>query len=307
MIRIVAVAAFFVVASPSFAVEHVQIKWDGSYSYNKSTQYNPKLEPNSVANIGSGHSRNFQNGAAQEGSRVAKDGELLARLYKPSGNGPFPFVVFMHGCGGIGHTTKWTDDLAIKLNASGIGLLSLDSFSTRGVSLVCGVAGGHWMRRRADDAYSALDYLVSNGLADRGNAYLMGHSNGGSTTLVAAEDRYLERKNRFAAFIPLEPTCRTMNPKHFYGPVFMVLAELDEWTDNKRCFGFQKVRNPKQPFQITVIKGTHHGYLFPGAPVRVSNLNGFKFGHDPIGSLVGLEIILNFVKSPKVDNKIEYK
>lgn len=298
--------AFYI--TPAFSgAERVSIKWDGNYSYNTTQQYDSKKKPNWIGNIRAGHSRNFQNGATQEAFRTFRDGELIAWLWKPKGDGPFPFVVFLHGCGGIAMTSTWAGRMAEQLNAAGIGFLSLDSFTTRSVQLTCGAPGGHWMRRRADDAYSALDYLVERGLAQKDKVYMLGHSNGASTTLIAAERRYLERRNHFAAFVPLEPTCRTMS-QPFYAPVYMLLAELDEWTDNGFCLKLAKDRRgDKEPIQITMIKGTHHAYLFPGPTVHVSSLNGRKIGYDPVGSLVGNELLLAFLKNPKAENTIQLK
>ena len=34
----------------------------------------------------------------------ASSGTLHAQLYKPDGDGPFPVVIALHGCGGLGGT-----------------------------------------------------------------------------------------------------------------------------------------------------------------------------------------------------------
>jgi dipeptidyl aminopeptidase/acylaminoacyl peptidase len=52
------------------------------------------------------------------------------------------------------------------------------------VDRTCGPADLHWGPRRADDAYSALDYLIEKKLAKADEVYLVGYSNGGTTTLV---------------------------------------------------------------------------------------------------------------------------
>ena len=39
------------------------------------------------------------------------NGILHAQLYKPEGNGPFPVVIALHGCGGLaGHSSDVRDD-----------------------------------------------------------------------------------------------------------------------------------------------------------------------------------------------------
>ena len=135
----------------------------------------------------SGFSKNFKNGTPQEFGDVKKDGELKAEIITPKDTtGPVPFMIVMHGCGGMDTVTKeWAHRVSDQLTAEGLGVLVLDSYTTRYVDNSCGMPDFHWGRRRADDAYSALDYLIENKLAKPNEVYLMGYSNGGIATLIS--------------------------------------------------------------------------------------------------------------------------
>ncbi|MFX9597088.1 hypothetical protein ABTO83_20050, partial [Acinetobacter baumannii] len=66
-------------------------------------------------------------------------------------SGPIPFVVLMHGCMGMTSVTSaWVHKVGHALNDQGVGVLILDSFTTRKVEKSCGYPDLHWGRRRAD-------------------------------------------------------------------------------------------------------------------------------------------------------------
>src|SRR5690349_5745100 len=57
--------------------------------------------------------------------------EISGEFYRPSGNGPFPAVVQLHGCGGRG--SRGAEDAAgARFVALGYALLIVDSFGPRG-------------------------------------------------------------------------------------------------------------------------------------------------------------------------------
>src|ERR1700732_1434687 len=64
-------------------------------------------------------------------------GVLHAQLYKPDGDGPFPVVIALHGCGGLaGHSEPVQPryrDWAEQLLKQGEAVLLPDSYASRGV------------------------------------------------------------------------------------------------------------------------------------------------------------------------------
>lgn len=188
LVTLISTAAF---ADPP----EVKIPWKGDYSHNSNKHWS-KDNP-----YDSGFSKNFKNGTPEEFNEVQKDGELNAFIYSAKDvRGPTPFVILLHGCDGLGTLSKeWAAHVANVVNPSGVGVLVLDSFTTRYVDRTCGPADLHWARRRADDAYSALAYLIEKKLAKANEVYLMGYSNGGTTTLVAMTTQEADHPHHFAA------------------------------------------------------------------------------------------------------------
>jgi dienelactone hydrolase len=117
--------------------------------------------------------------------------QIPIELVKPAGAGPFPAVVIMHDCSGLGPRSsgapgRWAKELV----GRGYVVLMPDSFSTRGhPDGVCtdssrsrdDVSPG----RRARDSYAALAYLRALSYVDGAHVGLMGGSHGGSTTLTS--------------------------------------------------------------------------------------------------------------------------
>ena len=102
-------------------------------------------------------------------------GELVARLFRPV-SPKAPFVVFMHGCGGlqlerVSHWAKF-------FTQRGVGFMMVDSFSTRNVKSVCDNPPLEWIKRRADDAASALAWLTMQPYVKSDRVAIMGQSQG---------------------------------------------------------------------------------------------------------------------------------
>src|SRR5215471_7497713 len=85
-------------------------------------------------------------------------GEIEGRLFKPA-TARAPFVVFMHGCGGLelARVSHW----AKFFTQRGVGLLMADSYATRKEKNICENPPLVWVQRRADDAVSARAWLAS--------------------------------------------------------------------------------------------------------------------------------------------------
>jgi poly(3-hydroxybutyrate) depolymerase len=55
-----------------------------------------------------GNAESFQAGAVEERQARSPHGSLPVTIYRPAGEGPFPFVVLLHGCGGLKHESMWS-------------------------------------------------------------------------------------------------------------------------------------------------------------------------------------------------------
>jgi dienelactone hydrolase len=157
--------------------------------------------------------------------------ELVSQVYRPPGDGPFPAVVVMHGCGGVApNAAAW----AGRLRAEGYVALVLDSFTSRGLKRICGDATVLPARTRAEDAYTAaaslkrLPYVAGDRIA------VMGFSHGGATTLWAARSE-TQHDVKIRAFIALYPGCGDLGELPGTGPVLMLLGGSDDWAPPAPC------------------------------------------------------------------------
>jgi dienelactone hydrolase len=119
--------------------------------------------------------------------------QIPFRLVRPAGDGPFPAVVVMHDCSGLGpHSSGSPLRWARKLVAAGYVVMIPDSFTPRGFP--DGVCTNNRAQAaspfvRSGDALAALAYLRSLPYVDGDHIGLMGGSHGGSTTLATMVDR----------------------------------------------------------------------------------------------------------------------
>jgi dienelactone hydrolase len=102
------------------------------------------------------------------------------RIRKPNGDGPFPVVLMLHGCGGI---RPFTDDMAEVAAREGAVAIEIDSYAPRKISrvvalaTVCTGARLHG-RERAGDLFAALHWVREQGWADPKRVVAAGWSHG---------------------------------------------------------------------------------------------------------------------------------
>ena len=108
-------------------------------------------------------------------------------LHKPNGNGPFPAVVMLTGCGGYanaGTDMQQQASWAKRLVGWGYVALQVDSFSPRGFTNgVCDNPFNVNFDTRANDAFAAKSYLSTLPFVDPNNVAVIGWSHGGIAVL----------------------------------------------------------------------------------------------------------------------------
>jgi len=110
-----------------------------------------------------------------------------ADIVKPDGEGPFPVVIQMHGCGG---KKPFQQTWAQEARAAGWAAIVLDSYGHRGISrlgayaTVC-TGSRLWGRERAGDLYAALAWARRQPWADANRMVAAGWSHGGWAVLDA--------------------------------------------------------------------------------------------------------------------------
>jgi dienelactone hydrolase len=218
--------------------------------------------------------------------------EIPFQILKPEGSGPFPAVVMMHDCSGLGRRSsgaplRW----ARKLVPQGYVVILPDSFTPRGFpDGVCTTkeaqAASPYVRAR--DAFAALAYLRRQPYVGDKPVAVMGGSHGGSTTLATDADQGGATAGGFAAAIALYPGCganygawrvsRRAGPPgsglSFSGsykpaaPLLILIGEKDDWTPAPYCQSLaEAAQRAGYPVTIKVYPGALHSFD-SNAPVR---------------------------------------
>ena len=295
-IRRLVVIALLLFATTAGA-ETVRIPWKGDYSHNSGDHYSPENK------YKSGLSKFFNNGAPEERGRIQKEGALEAELIKPKGDGSQPpYVILMHGCSGLTPlVAKWAKEKARIFLDQGYGVVILDSFKTRGVKQVCGSPNYHWGWRRAEDAYSALDYLIDNKLAISDQVYVMGRSNGGTAAVMIADLLQVRgHQNKFAAIFAVSPGCIGLAKSRFGIPLVMFVGEKDDANDPKFCEQLDTASGA--PVQIVKFKGAYHGYEDKTAPY---NFHGWHMEYNAKADKETVNRALSLMKSRDFQRGLE--
>jgi dienelactone hydrolase len=198
--------------------------------------------------------------------------DARAELFVPHGPGPFPAVVVLHGCNGVGVAMRtW----ARRLTSWGYVALIVDSFRPRGLTNVCERPLLVPAELRALDAFSAADYLrsLANIRADR--IAIMGFSHGGWTVLHASAT---QDRPPFAAAVAFYPWCFPPGAP-FATDTLVLVGDADDWTPANRCVSMreQTVAGGRE-FRLKVYPGALHAFDAPIAPMTIF---GHRIGGDP--------------------------
>jgi dienelactone hydrolase len=213
-----------------------------------------------------------------------------------------PAVVFLHGDGGaLSNHPLWAD----ALNAAGIAVFTLDSFSGRGfvsrdthvTPLASSESAGALVRMA--DAYRALALLARHPRIDASRIALAGASGGARATLNAAMRRFARPfapadGPAFAAFIGLYAPCNVRligDTDVLRAPLRLFSGEADVITQAAPCREYvQRLRAAGADAQITVYAGAGHGFDATTGPVSrndaVPNSAGCRFEERERGRLV---------------------
>lgn len=197
---------------------------------------------------------------------------LSGDLRLPSGPGPFPAVVLMHGCGGVGNAEQgWVAPLL----SAGYATFGVDSFGGRGLVEVCTDARALTGFQRIPDAYGALRILATHPRIDARRIVLMGFSHGGILTLGSAtawaKQTYAPPgRPAFRAFVPFYPYCNAEFPERLAvsAPLRIHTGELDDWTPAAPCRELvAALKAAGHDAEMTLYAGAHHSFDNVGRPL----------------------------------------
>jgi dienelactone hydrolase len=210
--------------------------------------------------------------------------ELLpgTTLLLPEGQGPFPVVIQMHGCGGV---KKLQAQWAPVAQSAGWAVLVVDSYAHRNISTleaystVC-LGLRLWGRERAGDLYSMMEWIRHQPWADPQRIAVAGWSHGGWTALDAmalqpGEEAARETKLDGLPAEPLEglvgvfmlypyagPGCIARTRGLRVDPPIQALVGASDVIVGGRGLGRALERLPTsgQPIHVTVLEGATHAF-----------------------------------------------
>ena len=195
-------------------------------------------------------------------------------LSKPPGDGPFPAIVHLHGCGGLTAERRAHD--AEQFTRWGYVILEVDSFATRGIKEACGASK---LPARQADALGALIYLSKLPFIDPRRIAVVGYSQGGTAALVIASAQPADIFEilpglQYKAAVAYYPSCSAAADELAI-PTIVIIGELDDWSLASECRRMMMRRDGKgAPIKLTVLPEAYHSFDSPSAGYGIQ-----YFGH----------------------------
>jgi dienelactone hydrolase len=172
-------------------------------------------------------------------------GILHAQLYKPDGDGPFPTVIALHGCGGLaGHSEPIQPryrDWAEQLLKDGNAVLLPDSYGSRELGPQCRVGDRriHARRERVADIVASRQWLMQQPWAAHDRISLLGWANGASALLWAVRPQLSSRGTEpdFRSAIAFYPDCRLSSGLGWSArvPTLLLIGAKDDVSSPPAC------------------------------------------------------------------------
>lgn len=209
---------------------------------------------------------------------------LTGELYLPRGTGPFPTLILLHGCGGVGaNIVGWAE----WLQWEGYAALVLDSFGGRGLQRVCGDGSVFSGSARSSDVFAAAKHLATLPAVDRDRVGAIGWSHGGWTVLWSAsyEDRYPDVRLR--GLVAFYPACGNVGSYRARPPLLILHGAADDWTPAEPCrYIAEAARDDGRDVTFVLYPRAHHAFDVTGLarPTRVPDARGGRgatIAYDP--------------------------
>ena len=203
--------------------------------------------------------------------------QARGELFAPAGAGPFPAVVVLHGCDGVGrHDRLWARQLA----SWGYVALIVDSFRPRGMNSVC----NHGMlvppQLQALDGFNAANYLRTQPNVSGERIGVIGFSHGGWAVLKAVLADLVSQASAkpFAAAVAFYPGCDPPRSA-LQTDTLILIGEADDWTPVDRCARWRDaVEKNGHAMQIKTYPSALHAFDAPAMPHSYA---GHYIGRNP--------------------------
>jgi dienelactone hydrolase len=223
---------------------------------------------------------------------------LHAELFKPDGAGPFPAVIALHGCGGLGSRSEPVlvryRDWAEQLLRDGKAVLFPDSYGSRELGPQCHVK----MRRitarreRVADILAARQWLMQQSWVARNRISLLGWANGASALLWAVRPQLLLRRAEpdFRSAVAFYPDCRLSSGLGWSArvPTLVLIGAKDDVSSPPACRQMVEGAHGRSALtRIVVYPSAYHDFDRPNLPLHAGDQTAD--GGDPEKGHVGTD------------------
>src|SRR2546421_8226092 len=206
---------------------------------------------------------------------------LHAQLYKPDGDGPFPTVIALHGCGGLGGQSEPVQsryrDWAEQLLKTGHAVLLPDSYGSRELGPQCRDRERRVLarRERVADVTASRQWLLQQPWAARDRISLMGWANGASAVLWAVRPQSSARgiAPDFRSAIAFYPDCRISSGLGWSTrvPTLLLIGAQADASSPQACRRVvEGARGRSALTRIVVYPGAFHDFDRPNFPLHVT-------------------------------------
>jgi dienelactone hydrolase len=203
---------------------------------------------------------------------------LHAQLYKPEGDGPFPAVIALHGCGGLaGHSEPVLPryrDWAEQLVKAGNAVLLPDSYGSRELGPQCRVRERqvHARRERVTDIQAARQWLMQQAWVAPDRVSLLGWANGASALLwaVRPQSSHIAGPD-FRSAIAFYPDCRISAGLGWSArvPTLLLIGAKDDISSPPACRQMiDGARGRSALTRIVVYPGAYHEFDRANLPLH---------------------------------------
>jgi dienelactone hydrolase len=210
---------------------------------------------------------------------------LHAQLYKPEGDGPFPTVIALHGCGGLGGHSEPVlpryRDWAEQLLKAGHAVLLPDSYGSRELGPQCRVKERHVLarRERVADITAARQWLSQQAWVAHDRVSLIGWANGGSALLWAVRPQLSSRNAApdFRSAIAFYPDCRVSSGLGWSArvPTLLLIGAKDDISSPTACRAMiDGARGRSALTRIEIYPGASHDFDRPDLPLHAIGSGG---------------------------------
>jgi dienelactone hydrolase len=204
---------------------------------------------------------------------------LHAQLYKPDGDGPFPTVIALHGCGGLGGHSEPVlpryRDWAEQLLKAGNAVLLPDSYGSRELGPQCRVRERKISarRERVTDILASRRWLMQQAWVARDRVSLLGWANGASALLWAVRPQLSSHgaEPDFRSAVAFYPDCRISSSLGWSAriPTLLLIGAKDDVSSPPACrLMIDGARGRSALTRIVVYPGAYHDFDRANLPLH---------------------------------------